>query len=43
MEVVSALAKMLGYSDEALLKMREEKKSERGGFEEGIVLVNVQE
>lgn len=42
LEVVSALAKMLGHSDEELFKMREEKKSERGGFEEGIVLLNVE-
>jgi len=32
------LANELGYSEEDLIRKREEKKSERGGFEEGIVL-----
>lgn len=35
---IFGLAHQLGYSDEALLKKREEKLKERGGFKEGIVL-----
>ncbi|MDS0525913.1 nucleoside triphosphate pyrophosphohydrolase [Clostridium sp. SHJSY1] len=38
MEVLFGLANNLGYSEEDLLKMREKKKEERGGFKEGIVL-----
>jgi len=38
MEVLFALADNLGYSEEELLRKREEKKEERGGFKEGIVL-----
>ena len=33
MEVVFGLAKTLGYSEEELMRKREEKKEERGGFE----------
>lgn len=40
-EVIVSLAKDLGYSEEELLKKREEKKSERGEFSEGIVLEKV--
>ncbi len=38
MEVLFGLAESLGYSEEELVKKREEKKEERGGFREGIVL-----
>jgi len=31
----------LGYSEEELLKARDKKKEERGGFKEGIVLKRV--
>jgi predicted house-cleaning noncanonical NTP pyrophosphatase (MazG superfamily) len=38
MEVLFGLANALGYSEEELLKARDKKKEERGGFKEGIVL-----
>lgn len=38
MEVLFGLAKELGYSESDLMKKREEKKEERGGFEDGIKL-----
>ena len=38
MEVLCGLAHVLGYSEEDLLKMRDKKREERGGFKEGIVL-----
>lgn len=41
MEVLFGLAKSLGYSEEELIKRRDEKKEERGGFNEGIVLERV--
>ena len=41
MEVLFGLANELGYSEEDLLNKRSEKLQERGGFREGIVLVNV--
>ncbi len=41
MEVLFELANELGYSEEDFIRKREEKKSERGGFEDGIVLVKV--
>jgi predicted house-cleaning noncanonical NTP pyrophosphatase (MazG superfamily) len=41
MEVVFGLANVLGYSEEELLKKREAKREQRGGFEEGIVLERV--
>ena len=41
MEVVFGLAKALGYSEEELLMKREAKREQRGGFEEGIVLLRV--
>ncbi|MDU5740141.1 MAG: nucleoside triphosphate pyrophosphohydrolase [Clostridium sp.] len=41
MEVLFGLAREIGYSEEDLIRKREEKKSERGGFEDGIVLVKV--
>jgi predicted house-cleaning noncanonical NTP pyrophosphatase (MazG superfamily) len=41
MEVLFELAKNLGYSEEDLVKKRLEKKDERGGFEEGVVLERV--
>lgn len=43
LEVVFGLCSALGYSEEELLKKREEKKAERGGFKEGIVLERVYE
>ena len=41
MEVLFELARDIGYSEEDLIRKREEKKTERGGFEEGIILVKV--
>lgn len=41
MEVLFGLANELGYSEEDLLKKRNQKLQERGGFKEGIVLKNV--
>jgi predicted house-cleaning noncanonical NTP pyrophosphatase (MazG superfamily) len=38
MEVLFGLAEALGYSEEKLLKARDKKREERGGFKEGIVL-----
>lgn len=38
MEVLFALARNLGYSEEDLLNKRQDKKKKRGGFNEGIVL-----
>lgn len=38
MEVLFGLADNLGYSEEDLIKKREEKKEERGGFKDGIIL-----
>lgn len=38
MEVLFGLAHKMGYSEEALLSKRQEKKSARGGFEKNIVL-----
>lgn len=42
MEVVFGLAENLGYSEEELLKKREEKKEARGGFKEGVFLKTVE-
>ncbi|MPM26894.1 hypothetical protein SDC9_73399 [bioreactor metagenome] len=42
MEVVFGLAENLGYSEEDLLKKREEKKKARGGFKEGVFLKTVE-
>lgn len=41
MEVLFELANELGYSEEDLIRKRKEKKGERGGFKEGIVLKGV--
>jgi predicted house-cleaning noncanonical NTP pyrophosphatase (MazG superfamily) len=41
MEVLFGLADNLGYSEEDLVRKREEKREERGGFKEGIVLKRV--
>ncbi|WP_142415544.1 nucleoside triphosphate pyrophosphohydrolase [Hathewaya massiliensis] len=41
MEVLFGLADSLGYSEEDLMKKRDEKREERGGFKEGIVLKKV--
>ncbi|MFL0247345.1 phosphoribosyl-ATP pyrophosphohydrolase [Candidatus Clostridium stratigraminis] len=41
MEVLFGLAESLGYSEEDLIRKREMKKEERGGFKEGIVLEKV--
>ncbi|MCE5221510.1 MAG: nucleoside triphosphate pyrophosphohydrolase [Clostridium sp.] len=41
MEVLFGLADSLGYSEEDILKARDKKKEERGGFKEGIVLKSV--
>jgi predicted house-cleaning noncanonical NTP pyrophosphatase (MazG superfamily) len=41
MEVLFGLAENLGYREEDLVRKREEKREERGGFKEGIVLERV--
>lgn len=41
MEVLFGLADSLGFSEEELVRKRNEKKEERGGFKEGIVLKEV--
>lgn len=41
MEVLFGLAEDLGYSEEDLVRAREEKKEERGGFKDGVVLERV--
>ena len=43
MEVVFALGDILGVSEGELLKVRDEKKEKRGGFEQGIFLKTVEE
>lgn len=43
MEVLFGLAENMGYSEEDLMKKRLEKREERGGFKEGIVLEKVYE
>ncbi|MGL4740230.1 MAG: phosphoribosyl-ATP pyrophosphohydrolase [Sarcina sp.] len=43
MEVIFALADNLGYSEDDLIKKRIEKRIERGGFKEGIVLKSVKD
>ncbi len=42
MEVIFGLAENLGYSEEDLLKKREEKKEARGGFKAGVFLKTVE-
>ena len=41
MEVIFGLADTMGYSEEDLFNKREDKKTERGGFKDGIILINV--
>ena len=41
MEVIFSLANSLGYKEQDLIKKRKDKKNERGGFKEGIVLKRV--
>lgn len=41
MEVLFGLADSLDYSEEELLKVRDKKREERGGFKRGIVLKSV--
>lgn len=41
MEVLFGLAREIGYSEEDLIRNREEKKSERGGFKDGILLLHI--
>lgn len=43
MEVVFALGDILGVSEEELIKVRDEKREKRGGFEQGIFLKTVEE
>ncbi|KGK86566.1 nucleoside triphosphate pyrophosphohydrolase [Clostridium sp. HMP27] len=43
MEVIFALSKNLGYTEEDLLNKRLEKRETRGGFDENIVLEKVYE
>lgn len=40
-EVVFSLANELGYSEDKVLTKRDEKREEKGGFQEGIVLERV--
>ncbi|SFB11307.1 nucleoside triphosphate pyrophosphohydrolase [Clostridium frigidicarnis] len=40
-EVLFGLAEALGYSEEDLVKAREKKRDERGGFKDGVVLGEV--
>lgn len=42
LEVLVGLANELGYSEEELFRKRVEKKEERGGFIEGVVLERVE-
>lgn len=41
MEVLFGLSEALGYSEEDLVKAREKKRDERGGFKDGVVLGEV--
>lgn len=41
MEVIFVLADKLGYKEDELMKKREEKSEERGGFKGGIILQKV--
>ena len=41
MEVLFSLAKNIGCDEKALIELRNKKREERGGFEKGIVLINV--
>lgn len=41
MEVLFGLAREMEYSEEDLIRKRQEKKRERGGFEEGVILKGV--
>lgn len=41
MEVFFGLAEDLGYSEKDLVRAREEKNEDRGGFKEGVVLERV--
>ncbi|MGL4343702.1 MAG: phosphoribosyl-ATP pyrophosphohydrolase [Cellulosilyticaceae bacterium] len=41
LEVIFGMAQHLGYDEEQLLRVREEKFRRRGGFKEGIYLKNV--
>lgn len=43
MEVVFAIADILGVSEEELLKVRNENREKQGGFEHGIFLKTVEE
>lgn len=38
MEVLFGLAREIGYSEEELISKREEKRAERGGFKDGVIL-----
>jgi predicted house-cleaning noncanonical NTP pyrophosphatase (MazG superfamily) len=40
-EVLFALAKQLGHSEEAVLVRREAKREERGGFDRGLYLTQI--
>lgn len=41
LEVIDSLINVLGYSKEEILKIKEEKKESRGGFEKAIILEKV--
>ncbi len=41
MEVLFAIAKLLGYTEDELVSTRRIKRKERGGFDEGIVLERI--
>lgn len=42
LEVLVALTENLGYMEEQLYQIREKKRFERGGFDKGIVLMEVE-
>lgn len=41
MEALFGISEALGYSEEDLVKAREKKRNERGGFKDGVVLGEV--
>jgi predicted house-cleaning noncanonical NTP pyrophosphatase (MazG superfamily) len=42
LELIVALAKQRGYSEERLAQIRAEKKSQRGSFDQGLLLVEIE-
>lgn len=41
LEVIDSLIKLLGYTKDEILKIKEEKKESRGGFQKAIILEKV--